>query len=105
MKPRIPGTNPLAETRGESEEKVNKQLRYSQIIEILQEASEPMSAKEIAVEMERKGYTPTSERNFVSPRATELLKTGVLECVGKKKCEYTNKSVGVFELRKGYRSV
>lgn len=30
MQPRIPGTNPLAETRSESEERVNKQLRYSQ---------------------------------------------------------------------------
>ena len=99
MNLRIPGTNPLAETRGESEEKVNKQLRYSQIIKILQEIGKPMTAKEIAVEMEKRGYTPTSERNFVSPRATELLKIGVLDCVGKKKCEYTNKSVGVFELR------
>ena len=100
MNPRIAGTNPLAETRAESEEKVNKKLRYSQIIEILQENSHPMSAKEIAVEMERKGYTPTSERNFVSPRATELLKNGVLECVGKKICGYTGHMVGVFELRK-----
>lgn len=100
MNPRISGTNPLAETRGESEEKVNKKLRYSQIIEILQENAKPMTAKEIAVEMERRGYTPTSERNFVSPRATELLKNGVLDCVGKKKCEYSHKSVGVFELRK-----
>ncbi len=99
MNPRIPGTNPLAETRGESEEKVNKQLRYSQIIEILQETNKPMSAKEIAVEMKRRGYTPTSERNFVSPRATELLKIGVLECVGKKICQFTGHSVGVFELR------
>lgn len=99
MNLRTPGTNQLAETRGESEETVNKQLRYLRIIEILQGSSRPMSAKEIAVEMERKGYTPTSERNFVSPRATELLKTGVLECVGKKKCDYSHKLVAVFELR------
>ena len=51
MKPRIPGTNPLVETRKESEEIVNKQRRYQQIIEILTESKEPLSAKEIAVEM------------------------------------------------------
>lgn len=39
MQPRIPGTNSLVETRSESEETVNRQLRYSQIIEILQESS------------------------------------------------------------------
>lgn len=100
MKPRIPGANPLAESRKESEESVNKQLRYQQIIEILTESEEPLSAKEIAVEMYQKKYVPTSERNFSSPRLTELLKMGIVDCVGKKVCEYTHKTVGVFELCK-----
>ena len=100
MKPRIPGTNPLAEARKESEETVDKKIRYQQIIEILTDSSEPLSAKEIAVEMYKKHYVPTSERNFSSPRLTELLKMGIVDCVGKKVCEYTNKTVGVFELCK-----
>ncbi|HIQ93633.1 TPA: hypothetical protein IAB29_00675 [Candidatus Ventrenecus stercoripullorum] len=100
MKPRIPGNNPLMETRKESEETVNKQLRYQQIIEILTESKEPLSAKEIAVEMYKKHYVPTSERNFSAPRITELLNQGIVDCVGKKVCEYTHKSVGVFELCK-----
>lgn len=100
MKPRIPGTNPLVETRKESEEIVNKQLRYQQIIEILTESKEPLSAKEIAVEMYQKKYVPTSERNFSSPRLTELLKMGIVDCVGKKVCKYTGHTVGVFELCK-----
>mgnify|MGYP005806001903 CR=1 FL=1 len=100
MRHRIPGTNPLAEARKESEETVDKKIRYQQIIEILTDASEPLSAKEIAVEMYEKHYVPTSERNFSSPRLTELLKMGIVDCVGKKVCEYTHKTVGVFELCK-----
>lgn len=100
MRHRIPGTNPLAESRKESEETVDKKIRYQQIIEILTDASEPLSAKEIAVEMHKKHYVPTSERNFSSPRLTELLKKGIVDCVGKKVCEYTHKTVGVFELCK-----
>ena len=87
------------DTRGESNESVDKAKRYIQITEILHEHIEPMSAKEIAVEMYRKGYTPTSERNFASPRITELLQNGKLEVVGKKKCEYSGKSVSVFTIR------
>lgn len=86
------------ETRAEANESVDKQKRYKQIIEILSENNEPMTAKEIAVEMYKRGYTPTSERNFASPRITELLRTGVLDCLGKKKCEYSGKSVSVFGL-------
>lgn len=87
------------DTRAESNENVDKVKRYNQIIEILHEHTEPMSAKEIAVEMNRKGYTPTSERNFASPRITELLRNGILDVIGKKKCEYSGKTVSVFGIR------
>ena len=60
---------------------------------------EPMTAKEISVEMYKRGYTPTSERNFSSPRITELLKNGVLDVVGKKRCKFTGKTVTVYSLR------
>ena len=55
-----------------------------------------MSSKEIANEMWMRGWTPSNERNFVSPRATEMLKDGRLEIVGKKKCDWTGKTVSVF---------
>jgi len=97
--PRKVGENPLLETKAESEITVDKKKRYFQIIEILQSTDEPMSAKEIAVEMKEKGYTPSTERNFSAPRITEMLNRGVLDCVGKKICEYTGKSVGVFKIR------
>lgn len=91
------GENPLIENQIEAYESVDKQKRYKQIIEILTEGKE-MTAKEIAVEMYKRGYTPTSERNFASPRITELLRTGILDVIGRKKCEYSGKSVSVFGL-------
>lgn len=97
---RIVGTNPLIETRREAHEKVNKQKRYIQIQNILSDFKEGLTAKEISVEMQKRGYANTSERNLSAPRLNELLKTGIVECIGKKKCSYTNKSVGVFVLTK-----
>lgn len=87
------------ENRAESEETVDKKKRYSQIIEILTENKEPMTAKEIAVEMFKKHLIPSSERNFTAPRLTELSREGIVDTLGKKKCEYTNKSVTVYGLR------
>lgn len=86
------------ETRSESYEKVDKQKRYSQILEILQGGKE-MTAKEIAVEMCNRGYIPNNERNFTAPRLTELSIKGIVEPIGKQKCEYTGKSVSVYKVR------
>ena len=97
--PRLPGQNLLLETKVEAEKKVNKKIRYLQIIEILNDSSKPLSAKEIAVEMKKRGYSQTDERNLSAPRITELLQNGWLDCVGSKKCQYTNTMVGVFAVR------
>lgn len=96
---RRPGELTTLDTKKESYDKVDKGKRYREIIEILQENKRPMTAKEISVAMYQKGYTPTSERNFSSPRITELLKNGTLDIVGKKKCKFTGKNVSVYELR------
>lgn len=90
------GEIPTFETRAEANETVNKQKRYDQIIEVLQ--GKELTAKEIAVEMQKKGYIPTSERNFTAPRLTELSQKGIVEPVGKKKCNYTHKTVAVYAL-------
>ena len=92
------GQNITHDTRAESEETVDKAKRYRQIIQILAESKEPMSAKEIAVALYKKKYTPSTERNFAAPRLTELSKMGVVEPVGKKICKYTKKAVSVYEL-------
>nr|MBR6100758.1 DNA gyrase [bacterium] len=85
------------ENRAEAHETVDKQLRYMQIIEILD--GKEMTAKEIAVEMKKKGYIPTDERNFAAPRLTELSIKGIVEPTSKKRCEYTGKTVSVYKMR------
>lgn len=87
------------ETRQDAHEKVDKTKRYQQIIECLQ-INPKMTAKEIAVMMHQKGYIPTSERNFTAPRLTELSQLGVVEPIGKVKCQYTGKTVAVYQLYK-----
>lgn len=103
MEKRKAGEIPTFETRGEANESVDRQKRYSQIIECLHDAGElGLTAKECAVWMMKKGYIPTSERNYVSPRLTELGQKGVVEPIGKRKCKYTGKSVAVWSLCGGY---
>lgn len=98
MEKRRAGEMTTLDTRGESHEKVNKIKRYSQIIECLRENAE-MTAKEIAVSMNEKGYIPTTERNFTAPRLTEMSQEGIVEPIGKKVCTYTGKKVAVYALR------
>lgn len=98
MDERMCGEFTTLETRSEAYEKVDKQRRYSQIIECLIEGH-ALTAKECAVMMMQKGYIPTSERNFVAPRLTEMGHAGVVEPIGKKLCAYTGKKVSVWALR------
>lgn len=93
---RLPGEITTFETRAESNESVDREKRYNQILEILK--GHKMTAKEIAVEMYKRGYIPSTERNFTAPRLTELSKKGIVEPIGKIKCEYTGKSVAVYEI-------
>lgn len=95
---RLPGEIPTFETRHESKESVDKQKRYEEIVEILLEFPNGLTAKQIAVEMCKKGYTPTAERNFAAPRLTEMSYEGIVEPIGKTKCSYTGKMVSVFKL-------
>ena len=99
MEERVYGTNPMMETRRESNETVDRQKRYKQILEIMERKQ--MSAKEISVVMSIKGYTNNDDRNNAAPRLTELCKIGKVEPVGKKKCQYTGKMVTVYEVRNG----
>ena len=97
---RNPGELTTLETRSAAEEQVNKNLRYRQILEVMDEFCGGMTAKEIAVEMMCKGYIPTSERNFTAPRLTELGRKGIVEPIGKTICRYTGRKVTVWGLCK-----
>ena len=98
MLERLPGEITTFETRHQSNEKVDRQKRYSQILEVLQGGKE-MTAKEIAVEMWNRGYIPTSERNFTAPRLTEMSQKGIVEPIGKQLCQWTHKMVAVYKIR------
>ena len=74
------------------QEKTKK--RYEQILDRL---DNPKTAKEIAVELFEIGVIPSTERNYTAPRLTELEKMGYVKAVDKKKCEYTGKTVAVYE--------
>lgn len=93
------GTNPLKETKAEAEQKVNKKNYYFYIIDILNDFNKPMTAKELSVEMFKRGYSKSNERNVAAPRITEMLKIGLLDCVGTKVCKYTGNNVGAFVVR------
>ena len=99
MEERRAGEYITLETRSEAHDKVDKQRRYAQILECLREYG-AMTAKECAVKMQKKGYIPTSERNYTAPRMTELGKAGIVEPIGKKVCAYTGRTVSVWALRK-----
>ena len=92
------GENPTIETRHESHEKVDKKKRYRQITAIL-DGGKQLTAKEVAVEMFRRGYVTNTERNNSAPRLTEMSAQGMVEPVGKKMCKWTGKKVTVYALR------
>ena len=93
------GEHTTLETRHESNEKVNRKLRYLQILDIL--GDKQMTAKEIAVEMQERGFTTNDDRNNAAPRLTELCKMGKVDVIGKKRCLYTDRKVTVYEVRHG----
>lgn len=96
MEKRLLGDAPTLLTRQEANESVDREKRYRQILQIL---TKPMTAKEIAVEMYRRGLVPSAERNYAAPRLTEMSKKGIVEPVGKKICGYTGKTVAVYARR------
>ena len=78
-------------------------IRYIQILERL---NKPKTAKEIAVELYELGYIPSTERNYTAPRLTELEQIGMVQVVGKRKCDYTGKMVAVYRLtQRGFEQV
>lgn len=76
----------------------NKRKRYEQILEILKDKE--MTAKEVAVEMYNRNLTDSTDRNYSQPRLFELVNMNYVEVVGKKVCEYTNKKVSVYRLKR-----
>lgn len=96
---RMPGELVTFSTRRESYENVNFSKKESQVLEIMKDFNRPVSAREIALEMYKRGYSLTPDRNSAAPRITALLEKGVVDCIGKEKCKYTHVNVGMFVIR------
>lgn len=76
--------------------KPKRKIRYNQILDRLMAG--PKTAKEIAVELFDLELIPSTERNYTAPRLTELEKMGLVSVVDKRKCQYTGKTVAVYEI-------
>ena len=97
---RMMGEDPRLETRAAANESIDREKRYQQIMECLEDRG-ASTAKEIAVWMCLSGMIPTSERNYSAPRLTEMCRKGMVEPIGKTKCSYTGKTVTVYGLVEG----
>lgn len=76
--------------------KPKRKIRYEQILDRL--LTDPKTAKEIAVELYDLELIPSTERNYTAPRLTELEKMELVKVIDKKKCQYSGKTVAVYEI-------
>ena len=84
-------------TRHESYEQVKPKIneRQRNILNIM--GAKSMTADEITSAMLAEGQINYYDRNFVSPRLTELERMGVIEQVGLRKCNRTGRNVTVYK--------
>jgi hypothetical protein len=89
------------QTRRESYHQILETLgqRQADVLHELQLiGSDGCTAGELAKIMHEKNYFPKPERNFVHPRLTELKDAGVVEVIGKRKCNVTGKTCGIYRV-------
>ena len=55
------------------------------------------TAKELAVFLYNHDKVMSNERNSVHPRLNELIKLDLVETIGKKTCQYTDKKVTIYK--------
>ena len=96
-------TNTAYECRHDSNEKVDRKLRYWQVKQCLQ--NREMTAREVAEEMFKRHYTNNAERNNAAPRLTELVENGIVETCGKKEDFLTGKKVTLYRLIERYKQM
>ncbi|MBR6688773.1 MAG: hypothetical protein IKL68_02015 [Clostridia bacterium] len=84
------------ETRREANEKIDKKARENQVLEILSDGIE-RTARQVAYEMQEKGFTNNAERNNASPRLTSLLEQRKVIVVGKTLDKITGKKEAIYK--------
>lgn len=83
------------ETRLASNMKVDRRLRYSQILTALENVyPKGMTVREIMENFKIK------ERNYIAPRCTELKEKGLIEEIGKAYDYITNRNITIYRIVK-----
>lgn len=84
-----------SENRAESNSKVNRQVRYSQILNELEKVyPRGLSVREIMNNLK------FDERNYIAPRCTELVQFGKIKEIGKTYDFTTKRNITVYRLIK-----
>ena len=84
------------ETRRESYEKTKTTPLKQQVLSVL--AGKELTAREIAIEMYKKGYIPYPARAVIQPRVTELVEAGLIEAACKKYDTETGRKVAAYKV-------
>lgn len=89
-------------TRMESYNSVLESLgeRQKLVYNALKQWKDGVTAKELSVSLHRQGKVMSPERNSVHPRLNELIELGLVEVIGKKTCQYTNRKVAIYKNKK-----
>ena len=87
------------ECRRDSFDITEKQKRKREILFVMNKNGSPMSAMEIAESLYKLDMVDRVDRNYVSPRMTEMCIDGTVEPVGKKYCFKTGRKVTAFKVR------
>lgn len=90
------------ECRNESLVITEKAKRRKDIQYVMSINGHPMTAMEIALGLYHLGKVDRIDRNYVSPRLTEMCNDRIVEPVGKKYCNETGRKVTAFQIRKAW---
>lgn len=86
------------ECRNDSHEITDKQKRRKDILWLMRNHNDPMTAMEIAYLLSQYGLS-RFERNAAAPRLTEMCQDGTVEPVGKKRDKWTGRMVTCYQIR------
>ena len=83
-------------TRIMSYKQTERQPKRQLVLDVL--GAKELTAREIAVEMHARGLLPYPARAVIQPRITELVEAGIIEAVGTKLDEETDRKVAVYKV-------